>query len=168
MTQQKAMQCLSVCNCMSHAHKQHCQHTLHRYSLLHAPQFCTSKLMLLQFKHWEIGVHWQGSGILKDRDLPKSTTDECRQTRTATSPKRLDSSTRQLPCSSTMSQVAPPGRTTITSPGTRRFELTALQDGKCLLTQPRQWASALQNLGAVFRMGHCHVQRDGSDTRHAA
>ena len=44
-----------------------------------------------------------------------------------TSPDRLDSSTRQLPCNRTMSQVAVPGKTTKTSPGTKRLDDTALQ-----------------------------------------
>jgi len=44
-----------------------------------------------------------------------------------TSPESTDSSTRQLPCSSTMSQVALPGSTTITSPGTSQREDMALQ-----------------------------------------
>ena len=40
----------------------------------------------------------------------------------------MDSSTRQLPLSSTMSQVALPFNNTMTSPGTKRREETALQN----------------------------------------
>ena len=43
-----------------------------------------------------------------------------------TSPESKDSSTRQLPLNSTMSQVALPGSNTTTSPGTRRWDATAL------------------------------------------
>ena len=46
--------------------------------------------------------------------------------RSFTSPDKLDSSTRQVPCSRTKSQVAVPGSTTITSPGTSLLEDVAL------------------------------------------
>ncbi|KAA6419038.1 MAG: hypothetical protein FRX49_11001 [Trebouxia sp. A1-2] len=43
-----------------------------------------------------------------------------------TSPDRLDSSTRQLPCSRTISHVVVPGKRTTTSPGTNTLDDTAL------------------------------------------
>ena len=47
--------------------------------------------------------------------------------RNCTSPESRDSSTRQLPLSSSKSHVAFPGNSTITSPGTSRCDDTALQ-----------------------------------------
>ena len=47
--------------------------------------------------------------------------------KTFTSPDKLDSSTRQVPCSRTKSHVAVPGSTTTTSPGTSLLEDVALR-----------------------------------------